>query len=36
MTLSTDEQAKLYRYYTEPKMVTELTRWYWRAAKALA
>ena len=26
MTLSTDEQAKLYRYYTEPKMVTELTR----------
>lgn len=26
MTLSTDEQANLYRYYTEPKMVTELTR----------
>lgn len=26
MTLSRDEQAKLYRYYTQPKMVTELTR----------
>ncbi len=26
MTISKDEQAKLYRYYTEPKMVTELTR----------
>ena len=26
MTLSTDEQAKLFRYYTEPKMVSELTR----------
>jgi glucose-1-phosphate adenylyltransferase len=26
MTLSKDEQAKLYRYYTEPKTVTELTR----------
>jgi glucose-1-phosphate adenylyltransferase len=26
MTISKEEQAKLYRYYTEPKMVTELTR----------
>ena len=26
MTLSKDEQARLYRYYTEPKMVTDLTR----------
>ena len=26
MTISKDEQAKLYRYYTEPKMVSELTR----------
>ena len=26
MTLDTDQQAKLYRYYTEPKMVTQLTR----------
>lgn len=26
MTLDKHEQAKLYRYYTEPKMVTELTR----------
>jgi glucose-1-phosphate adenylyltransferase len=26
MTLDKDQQAKLYRYYTEPKMVTELTR----------
>ncbi len=26
MTISEDEQARLYRYYTEPKMVTELTR----------
>ena len=26
MTLSREEQARLYRYYTEPKMVTELTR----------
>ena len=26
MTISKDEQARLYRYYTEPKMVTELTR----------
>lgn len=26
MTLTQEEQAKLYRYYTEPKMVTELTR----------
>ncbi|WP_028488985.1 MULTISPECIES: glucose-1-phosphate adenylyltransferase [Thiothrix] len=26
MTLDKDQQAKLYRYYTEPKMVTEYTR----------
>lgn len=26
MTLNKQQQAKLYRYYTEPKMVTELTR----------
>ena len=26
MTISKDEQARLYRYYTEPKSVTELTR----------
>ena len=26
MTISKDEQAKLYRYYTEPKVATELTR----------
>ena len=26
MTISKDEQARLYRYYTEPKMVTDLTR----------
>jgi len=26
MTISKDEQAQLYRYYTEPKSVTELTR----------
>ena len=26
MTMTKDEQGKLYRYYTEPKMVTELTR----------
>jgi len=26
MTLSKEEQARLYRYYTEPKMVTDLTR----------
>lgn len=26
MTLDREQQAKLYRYYTEPKMVTELTR----------
>ncbi|EIJ35047.1 glucose-1-phosphate adenylyltransferase [Thiothrix nivea] len=26
MTLDKNQQAKLYRYYTEPKMVTELTR----------
>ena len=26
MTISKDEQTKLYRYYSEPKMVTELTR----------
>ena len=26
MTITEEEQAKLYRYYTEPKMVTELTR----------
>lgn len=26
MTLDKQQQAKLYRYYTEPKMVTELTR----------
>jgi len=26
MTLSKDEQARLYLYYTEPKMVTDLTR----------
>ncbi len=26
MTLDKHQQAKLYRYYTEPKMVTELTR----------
>lgn len=26
MTISRDEQERLYRYYTEPKMVTDLTR----------
>ncbi|KVW91073.1 sugar phosphate nucleotidyltransferase, partial [Thiobacillus denitrificans] len=26
MTISKDQQTKLYRHYTEPKMVTELTR----------
>ncbi|HEX7971060.1 MAG TPA: glucose-1-phosphate adenylyltransferase [Thiobacillus sp.] len=26
MTISKDEQARLYRYYIEPKIVTELTR----------
>lgn len=26
MTISHEEQARLYRYYTEPKMVTDLTR----------
>lgn len=26
MTLSKTEQERLYRYYTEPKMVTDLTR----------
>ena len=26
MTISKDEQERLYRYYTEPKMVTNLTR----------
>ncbi|MFP5403594.1 MAG: glucose-1-phosphate adenylyltransferase [Gammaproteobacteria bacterium] len=26
MTISKEEQARLYRYYTEPKMVTDLTR----------
>jgi len=26
MTISKDEQTRLYRYYTEPKMVTDLTR----------
>ncbi|MDT3707911.1 MAG: glucose-1-phosphate adenylyltransferase [Thiobacillus sp.] len=26
MTISKDEQERLYRYYTEPKMVTDLTR----------
>jgi glucose-1-phosphate adenylyltransferase len=26
MTISKDEQKRLYRYYTEPKMVTDLTR----------
>jgi len=26
MTISKDEQERLYRYYTEPKMVTGLTR----------
>ena len=26
MTITKEEQDKLYRYYIEPKMVTELTR----------
>jgi len=26
LTISKDQQARLYRYYTEPKMVTDLTR----------
>ena len=26
MTISKEEQERLYRYYTEPKMVTDLTR----------